>query len=253
MKKNFRKKIKARVQMLLVLLLAFAVLLTLDWIVNHQVNTEHRQSQSTDPSRSFYPDFEQKKFWSEHLEPIFQALIGHKYHIPEIQKRYDDSMAIIDNLYGRLNINISSNYIAQSHNILAGSGFATNGIPELTIVVPAIMDVYASLRSSEHPGWKEAFEYCNVLNVMHELDHIAYEEKHTMQTHLLPLDQLVEHERGAWARTCEYSIAPLVEKYQVLLTASEMQYYKLWVNTGRNPNNPEWIIAIRNFYKETRR
>ncbi len=202
------------------------------------------------PDSSPYSDEELKQFWENHAYPIMSSLINHTYHIPEINDRYLKENILINKRYGTLKVHMSQTYITNSHEIMAASQIKSN-TAIMILVIPKMLIVYRGLESSRDPVWRERFENVFVISVMHELDHLTY-EKIPAKNEKIPLDKLVELEKQAWALTCEYTLAPLVEKYNSPLESSDQIYYTNWIYTGRSVDSPAWEKFIRDAYKVTR-
>ena len=199
-------------------------------------------STPTSYDASIPTEAEQEAFWTEHVKPIvIDELAASQYHIPEIRDRYA-FLSTITNAHHRLQICAVFAFHPKSRDIIAGNRMSSDAAI-LEVYVPKLMKLWDGLRLAGETRWREQFELTVVVSVMHELDHLV-----DPQTGLYDdgsLETLVAKEKSAWAKTCEFTIAPLVEIYHLPLSPIIRFYYEGWVNTGRDEESKAWHEFIR--------
>jgi hypothetical protein len=244
LKKQTKQKWSTHIlyMLFLIALIAFASIALI------QSHSSRQKKPRPDIETPPYSETELKRFWDENMGSTLRSLIGGSYRIAEIQQRYNDSISRVDRKYGRIGFNMSTTYIQASKNIFAGCDMMSDGTPSLILVMPAIADAYKRLAQSGDTRWSERFENLVIVAVLHELDHIAYEDVLKNHSQTIDFEELIDHERRAWARTCEYTMGPLLEKYGLAMSPSDMVYYTKWVDAGRDVDSPLWVGFIRSAY-----
>ncbi|MCX6720347.1 MAG: hypothetical protein NTW11_00890 [Candidatus Staskawiczbacteria bacterium] len=204
-------------------------------------------------TRHAYSVLEMQCAWSNDFQQVFdQELLLNKYPIFEIQDRYNSTLQLIYQRYGStLAINMVTAYCRASTEVLCGNYF-TNGHPTVDIIIPKLLDICKDEQRKNPSGWRERMRFVLVIGFMHELDHLAFGTIAKEGDKPEPLDQLVNEEANVWALTCENTLAPLIEKYKVQLTAGEYTYYNEWLKAGRDKNSQSWRSFIRWAYRRTR-
>lgn len=194
-----------------------------------------------------YSEKELRQFWEVHLKELVQdGLFAGKHPVPDIQDRLQYLHREIQVRYKKYNVQLSVAHPTQT-NAFAGCSFS-NGVPNLVIFVRNCMSWYYQAQPVvDYSGTKEeAFATLVTSVVMHEFEHIVGDTPHGEIVD--PVDKIA-FEKRAWARTCEYTLRPLVEKQKAAISVSDQIYYTNWVLSGRNEDSPEWIAFIEDTYR----
>jgi len=194
---------------------------------------------------------EMQAFWKTHCdEACREQLPNNRYHIPEVQERYNLLCKKINEKYGKIHrISASPIYARASKDITAGAVPRVND-PEVVFFVPAMVDCFHQRKNAG--GKEDEMKYTCVVGYIHELEHLAWEKPLEFREENAPLDALVESERVTWDLTCRFTIAPLIERYGAPIGPSDRGYYENWVKSGCNSESPEWERFIRGQYRRTR-
>ena len=185
-----------------------------------------------------------KKFWEEELnELIFLQLVESKLPYSEINEHFADCIKHINSRTGTpMNISLSTSYHWSSNDVEGSAGIEPkDGSVVITLFVPAIMDLFDFLTFSNFPHWREAFQTHCIILFMHEMEHLRKDTP--TQKHI----DIAEESR-AWAETCRYTIAPLVEKYHLPLISNDANMYYAWKESAGDANSEVWKLAIEKLY-----
>lgn len=221
--------------------LVFAVLAVLGGLISFTKCTNTQKVQTT------YSEAELKAFWAAHIEPVLIGeLVAGKCQIPEVRERYAMLCAETKNRYKAFfEIKMITNYDERSHEISFGCSTLNDGAV-LEIIMPKQIDIWRELQCSNRADWREQFRNYLIISFMHEMEHIVGDP--TDQPGKNDRHNLIAKEKRAWARTIEYTIVPMVEKYHLPISPSDQVYYDWWVATGRSENSPTWEALITHFY-----
>ncbi|MEY4604653.1 MAG: hypothetical protein RIT43_1945 [Bacteroidota bacterium] len=200
--------------------------------------------QSSFPNSRTYSPQEQNSFFKEVILPFLNGITTHTSPYPEINERSKVQQKIIQNRFGgkHLRIEPHTTYAPQSSLTFATSDVTTDGIPRISIAIPAFMDQYFWLKTTNKPRWQEAFEVFVVAGIMHELDHLTETPKVNAKTFN------VEVEIHINALTTQYVTSVLVEKYHKQVYLSDEFQYRAWISANRNEKSPIWRKAIKDLY-----
>lgn len=202
-----------------------------------------------------YTDAEMHLFYDAHMKKVMEdELAAGKYHISEIRDRYAEIMKIIEEKYGaHFELKMCTTYNKASKDIMAGFYFTPENVPTIDFIILKVMDMYKELEQRNEPNLEERFQTLVVTSFMHELDHLKL--GHGLgkdRGYVSSLDELSNNEAEAWAETCRYTFASLVEKYRIPLSGTENEFYNNWVKYGRSASSLEWKNFVREFHKVTR-
>lgn len=232
---------------LIALLIVTVAGLSIWWLFSTDTKTSKGSPQTAVPLRERTPA-EIHDFWDRHCDGVFtQGLLVNKYPLPELQSRYNANTIAISNRYKvKHAISPTLNYVKKSREILGSADFDESGRPMVGIIVPAIMDVYASLEEKDKDL---VFQTLLASVALHEMDHLGYGSiNRDTEKSPLSFDELIEEERTAWALTCKHVLTPLRERYNIRIIGGSENFYEAWVAFGRNADNPEWKRAVRILY-----
>jgi len=192
------------------------------------------------------------QFWTDHMERTFreELLVG-KCPDPIINERCQVLMGMLNERYHKqLAVQMINTFNPLSEWILAGCFVNDEGVPVADLNIPASMRIHENLILTDGPELGEKMFIQTVLTgFLHELDHLAYgfvaKKGHSQE-------ELVYHEKKAWAKTCELTLTPLAARKVSLLGNSERAYLDAWVKSGRDENSLLWDKFIRETYEEAR-
>lgn len=189
---------------------------------------------------------EMKAFYDVHVRTLNVAAF------PEVQEHYHALVLEIRQRYqSEIKLSLVTNYARVGQDVNGGSFRNTNGVPTIEVYIPAIMDLFKFQKS--RGASDEDFKSLVVVNVMHELEHLAGGWIPQTGFEKEPYEKRMNDEKQAWAKTCEHTLVPLVEKKrggQILLDT--YPYYTWWIAAGRDVNSPKWHDSIWKFYESTR-
>ncbi len=181
-------------------------------------------------------------FWNTHLEKTFSDLFKGKCNFPLIAEKYSElNKMTVDRHHKEIERHIFPLDDKRSPDIMATGG-VIKGVPTVTLMIPAMKRMYDRTVSSHGAEGEELFQKTILICFLHELDHLAY---NFVWEGDVDKEVILQCEKSTWAKTCENTIAPLVEKYHVRLGDTEMLWYQLWIDCGRDPNNPKWDAVLR--------
>ncbi len=188
------------------------------------------------------------EFWEKHLTEIRMLLEKGQCKYPEINERYNKLVQETKERYGKeLGIIIAINYNPLSKDVMAGSIVEESG-PKLGFFVPALRDIYERKKKDPYPGWEEEFQNMTLVAGLHELDHLASGYVMNPKDQDASFEGRIRREKQAWARTCEYTIDPMIKK-GVKIEESDMLRYEAWIKSGRNVDSPIWDKAMRDIHQ----
>ena len=181
------------------------------------------------------------------------GLMAGKYPLKKIQDRYNLQTQALGKKYPKgLAIHLVTTYNPEGPDILAGC-WITNDQPQIDIVIPKLLDIYYEKRAEGDGQWSQRMQNVLIVSILHEQDHLAFGSVIGSREHPSSLDELVDSESKAWALTCEQTLRPMIEEYQVPLTQSDHFYYDHWIQSGRMETSPAWRKFIRDLYQSTRK
>ncbi|MFA6459311.1 MAG: hypothetical protein WCV79_02870 [Candidatus Paceibacterota bacterium] len=190
-----------------------------------------------------HSDFELTGFWNSVLKPLVQdGLTDGKLPYKEINERFTKLRdAIVAKTAKPLNFNLIKQYHPADKEIAAGLGIGENGDFEIGLRIPAFIDTFRKLERSGRYDWMEVYKSHVIIVLMHEMEHTTYEGPP-------PTGIDIKEESRAWADTCLYTIAPLVEKYHVPIYNVEADFYNAWKSASGNPESIVWQQAVNKAY-----
>ena len=210
---------------------------------------ERVPAQTHAQSRPVPPKAELQAFWNEHCKSIEEFIMAGSFRIPEIAQRRQTLSNLIALRYGsNLRVHLVSNYHRWGPRVGAACG-EDAGVPSLDIIVPHAFDAFVRFRMTGLRDWQERLEMRLVIEVIHELDHLAYGYLISSAS----LDAIADNERRAWAQTCEHTLSILVERYHAPIDEGDRLFYLLWVESGRDVNSPRWIQGVREAHADLKR
>ena len=186
---------------------------------------------------------ELQAFWARELQTLIaEQLVKGSLPYPEINERFDILNKEIVRRTGKpLAINMTTEYHWAGKRIEASAGFVeSNGTQTVELYMPAIVDSFEALQSSQKPKWRDAFTSHMIIIVMHEMEHTA------TTNHPKHFD--IREESRAWADTCRYTVIPLVEMHYFPLFATDGSIYRAWKLADESTYNVHWLQAMQMLY-----
>ena len=195
------------------------------------------------------PEAEVQKFTEDKITPVLTMLCNQNYPVSGIQQRFDDVYRTIHARFGvQLKIKWITKYI-NSADIITAFSYPLRGSPEIDVSIPAMMDSYEELKSSE-PDFEKCFETLVTSTIMHELDHMESEDIVDV-IKMVPFEVRVRSECRAWNKTSRYTLDAL-SKAGLKLSAADASIYKVWLRAGQNGTNDMWVSFITHAYNQAR-
>ncbi|MFA5878496.1 MAG: hypothetical protein WC845_03980 [Candidatus Staskawiczbacteria bacterium] len=220
-------------------------------IANKKDVAKERFTKKFPPMRyGHYSDNELKSFWINNFGLKLEKLRTFAEQFPEVKQRFDEGFEIIGNIYGKpINIKFVLGY-TDHRDVMWYSGVGDKGAPMVFIVLPNVMNLdawFGVIDSDYRKGQKELLYTAVLVGVMHELDHLRLNMKNRSPS---DVDELVLGEKQAWAETCQYTISPLIEKYNRKVDPDSFFFYRKWIASGRDKKSQLWEAEIRKEYKK---
>jgi len=206
------------------------------------------------PEEKRLENYEQEKrsraFYAEHMQKLIEdEIMPGNWQIPEVNSRIKELHRLIEDRFEKkLDFRLNPFYHPLAKDILAGATIF-NGQPIIELYVPCWKDEYEMFQADERIDAKLWFETTAVGALVHEMDHLAYEGHLDMQD--ISEEKLIECEKKAHAKTCEYLLTHLV-KHRMPLEKVDKDNYEVWIMSGRDVNSPVWEARIRHLYANRR-
>lgn len=201
------------------------------------------------PPSSYVPIFTDrteagmKKFWAEYLDTTYHEIFAGTFYVTEMQARITWLISEINRRDGNLHMNAVTTYNDVQNMAIAGAAYI-NGVPTISLMVQRFMDMAESQRQQDEVTYKQKLKLQLVESVHHELEHLYRERGKTSMT----TDEFIEAESAAWAQSCRFAIVPLIERYKIAPSADTLQWYSIWVWSGRNETSKKWKDFVRHVY-----
>lgn len=191
---------------------------------------------------------DQRVFWDDHLhQHIVGELMAGQHAVSEVNARFLELRRVVESATGnQLHLDLVTNYDPKIRAVRAGASIK-DSVPIISLIIPSIMNEFREFEQSGRVGWLDEFRLSVVVSIMHEMEHLA-SYSYAEPDH----EHLVSEEVSAWHATCEYTLAPLVERYGLEIGQSASVYYQIWLQADRG-KSPEWEASIREIYKQVGR
>ncbi len=209
----------------------------------------HKQPVTQAVHRPTYTQKQGEEFLESTITPLIKQLRNGSYPTPELQNRYKDREKVIVERYQK----IVTVYVVGDElikNELATTIAApaiVDGVPNLQIFVKALWNTWEEFKTTNtyrRPDAQQIFNDYFVACLLHEIEHFSGE---TSMLDRSPENSL-RGELEAWGKTCEFALAPLVEKYNRPIHPSFLTFYNAWVKGGRQQQSVELEALIRRVY-----
>jgi hypothetical protein len=207
----------------------------------------------------YVPDAQMVQFWEEMVAPIVLSLDEGKHHLAVIQQNHVANMELISRRYGHgiqchlldkprtCNLKDADHPekgIIEDGYLAPFFCFVKEGVPHIGFCIPEIKSAFVDI-AKKHPfNFLSVFRSFILTCVMHEHDHLALGAIVESED----IEQLIECERLAWARTCENTLCPFLELYFWEIYKDIFPYYSAWVAGGRHSGSPHWAKFVRDMY-----
>ncbi len=181
-----------------------------------------------------------RSFWTREVSPTISSIVQVKSYA-EVNTRFLCVGNIINKQTGLpLYVSLQEGYHPDSKLIEAAGGYDKNGRAEIVFFVSSVMDEFEIHQKNNQNGWQQAFKNHMIIIFMHELEHLNR-----------PVNDKkigLEEEARAWYDTCTHTIAPLIKKYNILITGDIYQIYQAWKNSS-GPTDSRWTDAVKHLYR----
>ncbi len=178
------------------------------------------------------------------VKSIVESLNQGSYWLADVQQSYRNSFNESRARYGsHLNITVFTEFHPHDQNAKFGC-YVDNKAPNLVIFLPAVELRFKEIQANRLFNFEAVFETMIAVDFIHEMDHLALgivPEKGQVKP---KVEVMFCGEQTVWARTCEKTICPFVEKYGMELHPGHQAIYSAWVNGGRSASSAEWTNYI---------
>lgn len=222
------------------ILLIITVLLVLIGIAGIMLDTLKPTQTVTLLGPQIRTSSEIRSFWTREVSPTISSIVQVKSYA-EVNTRFLQIGGIINKQTSLpLQVSLQEGYHPDSKMIEAAGGYDKNGRAEIIFFVSSVMDEFEIHQKNNQNGWQQAFKNHMIIIFMHELEHLNR-----------PVNDKkigLEEEARAWYDTCTYTIAPLIKKYNILITGDIYQLYQAWKNSS-GPKDSQWTDAVKHLYR----
>lgn len=184
------------------------------------------------------------KFFDEYFLPIIESIGDLDKIPPPLRNRYQIVGVMLNREYGtpfQLTFGRIHNHSRYGRHALAKSIFK-NGRPYIEIFIPTLRELCEYLQKSGAENWREQFQVCLYITVLHEMEHFA---AHHIETKNNPEVEL-EEEIDVWGKVAEYAFLPVRKYDPSLLTANDNVVLDKWLECGQRSGSDLW----RKFFKD---
>lgn len=218
-----------------------------------------------------YEDAEINGFRKQYLRVLDETLFKERHSMPMINDRFKALKTAINKKYGQYptmdytnayyfvaKTGITSEKIVKygvPKDIIIVPGVSAGntvekGVPRVYIIVPAYLDFIASAKKAKVSALliQEVVGNSLVIDVMHELDHLAYDSPFTSKT---TPEEFNRAEARAWAETCQNTIRHFV-RAKSPIPDDHLAIYTKWNVTGSIMRR-EWQDFISEKYAKKNR
>ena len=195
-KKRVERKKQSKGRLHLVVLCAIVTVFAIVGVgLSRNISSKETKSLSNELIPSPYSQEEMEDIWTNHFKGILvKELFVGKFPLPKIQERFNVVIKRINERYHKpFRVQMLVGYLPESKQILNGSCLNREGEPTLEVVVPKLLDIYKSEQQLNEPGWEDKMRYCATIGFMHELDHLAFDDRMKgSRRNPYPIEQLAD-------------------------------------------------------------
>jgi hypothetical protein len=187
-------------------------------------------------------------FYEREIKPTLIALTTSQYRLPEIQAHWMRCCAEMTERFGVgpmiMPYNNPANDSAGSGKSLPSACRLLNGVAEVALFLPTIMESFDEFVGTCPSCFKAVFEAFLVVTIMHETDHLAL----GICGPVNGLQAIIDGETTVWARTCATILCVLADTYRFPLCRSNHLFYSAWVASGRGADMGQFRRFVASSY-----